>query len=137
MTSKTSKKTPKKNGRPLAVINYAQLDKLCAIQCTGEECAAFLGMDYEVMNRAIARDGNGGFKDYYAKKSASGKISLRRRQFQAAEDGNPTMLVWLGKQWLGQSDKREEAEIQATQPLNVTFEVRDSVSDIKVTNAKS
>lgn len=129
--------TKKKNGRPLTEINYTQLDKLCAIQCTGEECAAFIGIDYDTLQRALKRDKKTTFTDYYAQKSASGKISLRRRQFQAAEDGNSTMLVWLGKQWLGQSDKREEAEVQATQPLNVTFEVRDSVSDIKVTNAKS
>ena len=32
-------------------------------------------------------------------------ISLRRAQYQVAKDGNPTMLIWLGKQWLGQSEK--------------------------------
>jgi hypothetical protein len=28
-------------------------------------------------------------------------------QFKAAEAGNPTMLIWLGKQYLGQSDKQD------------------------------
>ena len=28
-------------------------------------------------------------------------------QWQAAENGNPTMLVFLGKQYLGQKDKIE------------------------------
>ncbi len=126
----------KKNGRPLAEINYAQLDKLCAIQCTGEECAAFLGIDYDTLQRAIKRDKKSSFTEYYAQKSASGKISLRRRQFQAAEDGNSTMLVWLGKQWLGQSDKQEASSEQATQSLNISFDVRESVSNVKVTNAK-
>src|SRR5215468_6505612 len=30
------------------------------------------------------------------------RIALRRRQFEADDDGNPTMLIWLGKQYLGQ-----------------------------------
>jgi hypothetical protein len=34
-------------------------------------------------------------------------VALRRRQFKAADDGNPTMLIWLGKQYLGQADKPE------------------------------
>jgi hypothetical protein len=35
-------------------------------------------------------------------------MSLRRMQWQAAENGNPTMLVWLGKQYLNQKDKAEQ-----------------------------
>ncbi len=34
-------------------------------------------------------------------------MSLRRKQWRAAEEGNTTMLVWLGKQYLGQKDKSE------------------------------
>ena len=100
--------TTNKGGRPKKPIDYPRLDKYCAIQCTGEECAALLGMDYDCLNRTLRLDGNVGFTDYYAKKSASGKASLRRRQYQAAvEDGNATMMIWLGKQWLGQKDKSE------------------------------
>jgi hypothetical protein len=36
---------------------------------------------------------------------AAGQSRLRDRQMEAALDGQPTMLVWLGKQYLGQSDK--------------------------------
>jgi hypothetical protein len=36
-----------------------------------------------------------------------GKMSLRRHQWRALEEGNTTMLVWLGKQYLGQREKNE------------------------------
>jgi hypothetical protein len=36
-----------------------------------------------------------------------GKSTLRRMQWKLAEEGNPTMLIWLGKQMLGQKDKQE------------------------------
>jgi hypothetical protein len=45
-----------------------------------------------------------GFADAYKKFSATGKTSLRRSQFNVALQGNPTMLIWLGKQYLGQRE---------------------------------
>ena len=36
-----------------------------------------------------------------------GKQSLKRMQFKAAEEGNAALLIWLGKQYLGQKDKVE------------------------------
>ena len=39
--------TKNKGGRPKVVIDYKTLEKLCAIHCTGEECAAILGVDYD------------------------------------------------------------------------------------------
>ena len=37
-------------------------------------------------------------------------MSLRRMQFEKAQTGNTTMLIWLGKQMLGQKDKIETSE---------------------------
>ena len=100
--------TKNKGGRPRAVIDYDTLKKLCAIHCTGEECAAILGVDYDTLDTALKRDKHGGFSEYFKKHSAKGKMSLRRRQFEQAESGNTTMLVWLGKQYLGQTDKVDQ-----------------------------
>ncbi len=43
----------------------------------------------------------------YKKLSVDGIISLRRMQFKKAQVGNVPMLIWLGKQYLGQSEKHE------------------------------
>ena len=107
-------KVPKANGRPRKEVDYKSLENLCAIQCSGEECASFLDMDYETLNRILKRDKHGGFKEYFALKGGKGKISLRRAQYQlAVEKKNPTMLIWLGKQYLGQ--KEPERAIDATE----------------------
>jgi hypothetical protein len=98
-----------KGGRPRKVLDYDTLDRLCAIQCTGEEIAAVLDMDYDTLNKALLREQGIGFSDYFQKKSGPGKASLRRRQFELAANGNTTMLVWLGKQYLGQTDKTDIA----------------------------
>jgi hypothetical protein len=35
-----------------------------------------------------------------------GKVTLRRLQWKGAQNGNPAMLIWLGKILLGQRDDR-------------------------------
>jgi len=96
-----------KGGRPKKAIDYKILEGLCQIQATGEECAAILNIDYDTLDAILKRDKHGGFSDYYKKHSASGKASLRRKQMQVALSGNKTLLIWLGKQYLEQSDKLE------------------------------
>ena len=96
-----------KGGRPKKVIDYTTLERLCHLQCTGEECAAVLGISYETLNTRLKDDGEGGFLEYNKRHGQSGKASLRRLQWKVAEKGNTSMLIWLGKQYLGQSDKKD------------------------------
>lgn len=101
-------KPKNKGGRPKKPIDYERLKKMCAIHCTGEECAALLDVSYEHLNNSLIADGHGGFLDFFKKHSAGGKMSLRRKQFEKASEGNIPMLIWLGKQYLGQKDQVEE-----------------------------
>lgn len=43
---------------------------------------------------------------------AEGKCSLRRLQWLKAQEGNVVMLVWLGKQILGQKDRQPDEATQ-------------------------
>lgn len=127
---KRKKKVVKdKGGRPTKPIDYSRLDAMCAIHCTGEECAAILDVSYEHLNNQLKKDGNGGFLDYFAQKGANGKMSLRRKQFDQAMSGNSTMLIWLGKQWLGQSDKHEEVNKEEGTINKIEIEVISASKD--------
>ena len=88
-------------GRPKKQIDYELVRKLANIQCTQEEIASVLG----VSTRTLQRDEE--FRRIYKEEMDSGKISLRRMQWRAADRGSNTMLVWLGKQYLGQRDKHD------------------------------
>lgn len=110
--------TKNKGGRPRKAIDWKQLEKLCAIHCTGEECASVLGVSYDTLNDAIKRKGYTGFPEYFKKYSGPGKASLRRMQFKSAESGNATMLIWLGKQYLGQRDYKYEPLGETEIPLD-------------------
>lgn len=104
---KVNTPTVNKGGRPKIQLDFETVDKLMAIQCTGEEIASVLNVSYDTLERRIKEEHGLSFADYFAQKSGVGRASLRRRQFQLAEGGNPTMLVWLGKQWLNQKDRSE------------------------------
>jgi len=99
----------KKNGRPPKNIDYPILENLCRIQATADECAAVLGMNYDTLLRHLKADGHESFKTFHEKHTASGRASLRRMQWKGAEAGNPTMQIWLGKNYLNQSDKLEHS----------------------------
>ncbi len=43
-------------------------------------------------------------------------MSLRRLQWKAAKENNVTMLIWLGKQYLGQTDKQE---VSGAEPIEL------------------
>ena len=88
-------------GRPKKKIDYKTVEKLANIQCTQEEIAQIL----EVSARTLQRDEK--FCRIYKKGMDNGRMALRRLQWQGAESGNTTMLVWLGKQYLGQKDKQD------------------------------
>ena len=95
--------------RPRKEIDSEQFEKLCALQCTLKEIAGWFGCSEDTIENWCKRtyvdenDQPMGFSDTYKKYSADGKISLRRFQFKQAER-NPSMAIWLGKQWLGQRD---------------------------------
>ena len=96
-------------GRPRKEINWDELARLCKILCTIDEICSILDIDENTLNARIKEKGYEGFSAYYKTHSANGKMSLRRVQWKKAlEDENTTMQIWLGKQYLGQSDNVEQ-----------------------------
>lgn len=103
-------KKKKKNpiGRPRINIDYDQLEQLCKIHCTGDECAAVLGISYASLNVGLKRDGHKSFLEYNKIYSNQGKASLRRVQWKKAiRDENVPMIIWLSRNYLGQTDKHD------------------------------
>jgi hypothetical protein len=94
-------------GGTAASINLAELEKLAAMQCTDEEIAAW----FNVSTRTIERHRKSPvFAETICRGKARGRISLRRAQLKILEQGNATMGIWLGKQYLGRSDRRKHEQ---------------------------
>jgi hypothetical protein len=120
----TRKPSGPEGGAPEIVIDMAALQSLVEIQCTAEECASVMGISVDTIDRRLKEAGYAGFADFYKKHMDSGKTSLRRAQWKAATiDHNPTMLVWLGKQVLGQKD-RQEVELTVSDDIAEMLDAR-------------
>jgi hypothetical protein len=95
-------------GRPRKYIDIKEFEKLCALQCTEEEICGWFGITDKTLNTWCRRNyDNQTFSEVFKAKRAPGKISLRRTQFQLAEK-SAAMAIFLGKQYLGQTDKVEQ-----------------------------
>jgi hypothetical protein len=95
--------------RPLTEIKKEDFEKLCQIQCTKIEICGWFNCSESTIERWCKRTYSMSFDAIYDQKRQGGCISLRRAQFQEALKGNTALLIWLGKQYLGQSDV-EKAE---------------------------
>lgn len=83
--------------RPPKPINQDQLKKLAAIGLSNAEIAAVLDCSPDTIERR--------YHNLLERGREHRNASLRRKQFEVAMSGHPTMLIWLGKQFLGQTDK--------------------------------
>ncbi len=90
-------------GRPKIEINRDAFESLCGILCTLDEIAGFFHCSPDTIERWCKREYKRNFAEIYKKLSSEGKISLRRNQFKLAEK-SAAMAIFLGKQYLGQSD---------------------------------
>jgi hypothetical protein len=63
---------------------WSQAEKMAHIQCTGEEIAGVLKINYDTLLRLIKERGHYSFSDWFKKHSAGGRMSLRRKQFEMA-----------------------------------------------------
>ncbi len=102
-----------RTGRPKKEVDFSKIDSLASMHCTAQEIVEFMNatgdkLSYDTVDRRIRSEHGMTFAEYINKKHmALAKPKLRKLQWAAAESGNVTMLIWLGKQYLGQSDKTE------------------------------
>ncbi len=85
-----------------AVLSVAELEGLGRLQCTNAELGAYFGLTERQIITRRAKDPE--LDEAIKRGSNQGRISLRRKQYEAALAGDKTMLVWLGKNVLGQRD---------------------------------
>jgi AraC-like DNA-binding protein len=105
----------KKTGRPRAKVDAAQVEELASIFCSLAEIAAVVNCSVSTIQRRFAQA--------VEKGRERGKESLKRAQWKkAVTDGNPTMLIWLGKQHLDQKDRQVHEHTGELPPLTFRIE---------------
>jgi AraC-like DNA-binding protein len=95
-------------GRKKTVIPEEEFQKLAELHCTWKEIADF----YDVPENTL-RDN---FRDLYTKGTTITKQRLRQAQLKLALGGDRVMLIWLGKNLLGQQEAPQSSESEQVLP---------------------
>ena len=85
-------------------IDKEKVEQLASFGCSASEIASFFGCTRSLITKSYSTN--------MTKGKEKGKIRLRQMQWKAAEHGNVSMLIWLGKQVLDQTDRQEIEHIR-------------------------
>ena len=97
-------------GRDKKVVIPEEVEKLAKLWCTDKEIAEWFGIDANTLKY--------NFSDIITKGRIETKQALRRAQLKNALSGNTTMLIFLGKAILGQSDQPIQSDENNILPWN-------------------
>ena len=95
-------------GKDKKIIDPKEVEKLASIGMKNSEIAEWLGIDDSTLNY--------NFKQELVKGKHNLHCSLRQAQIRLAMSGNATLLIWLGKNILGQSDNPVDSEANTPLP---------------------
>lgn len=121
------KQPKKKIGRPKIDVDESDVEGLARIGCTNEEIATFVKCSRPTLERRFNHLLKGGREHF--------KMSLRRMQWTSASKGSVAMQIWLGKQYLGQSEK--QVIVDATPKLDWDSVLQIEKGNGKVVDAKA
>lgn len=107
-------------GRPEVTIDEAALYELAKTHASFEQMGKILGVGSTTLSNNIK------FRTIIEKARAEREKDLLSAQFKTAiDDRNPTMQIWLGKQYLGQKDVHRVENTGADgKPMEVNANVR-------------
>lgn len=119
--------------RPRKEIDKKDFEALLSLQCSLEEVTSFFdlklgGCSEDTIERWCKRTYKKSFADIAPIIKARGKISLRRNQFQLSTK-SAAMAIWLGRQYLDQTDHTESGVTDKSDPMHRARELLEDVPD--------
>ena len=112
---------PKKDLDDVKFSGWDQLDALI-VWSSQAYCCEKLGVSEKTLARLIKEKSGLSFSQYKDQKKEPLRINLLKKQYDVAMAGNVSMLIWLGKQHLGQSDKKE---VEQNQTISIEIDKED------------
>ena len=102
-------KAPRVGTSKVKAVDRELVWKLASMMCTIKEIADVVGLAENTVSKK--------FGDLIEKGRSQGKKALRRAQFEkAVADKDPRLLIFLGKQYLGQKDSPEDTDTSSPLP---------------------
>jgi len=117
MAKKTAKKKTAKRpvGKPKRIFTNTQIAKMKSLALSGCQNNTIATI-MDIPKTTLVSN----FGQLLTKKRCERKYNLRKQQDKAAKKGNPALLIFLGKNELGQADKQDIAmsgEVRLLPPI--------------------
>lgn len=113
-----------KMGRPRKAIDQTLLENYLKLYPTEEECAHLMDCSIDSLAKYIKKTYGVTFYELRDKMFTATKTAIKRAQFKKAIEGeNPTMLIWVGKQYLSQSDQIKLDVNATTTNFNLSYKL--------------
>lgn len=107
--------TQAKVGRPLATIDWERAAKLAQMGASGQAIASEFGLCRNTMYDRCLADLGYNFSTFLANNKEKGDNSILEAQYsKACDDKDSTLLIWLGKCRLGQSEQKTSEKAKAS-----------------------
>ena len=101
-------KKPKDNQhRPEVFIDWNTVDKYLQAGASGKTVADKIGIHENTLYLRTMKEKKMNFTEYRRQQFEHGNDNIHMKQYAKAMSGDNTLLIWLGKQRLGQRDKTE------------------------------
>lgn len=97
-------------------------EELCSIMCTKLEIMRVMGMSEKELDEFCIEQYGYGLEEAYDTFTCTGKVSLRRAQIESAiKDKSVPMMIFMGKNVLGQSDAGQQS--QGSGSINIVSDI--------------
>lgn len=106
-------------GRNKIVVPPEEIEHLASLGCTDREIAKFFEISESTLRYQLS--------SYLTKGRHKLRTTLRQAQLRVALEGNPTLLIWLGKNILQQNDNGTTSDDK--RPLPWTDDMDDDTID--------
>lgn len=101
-------------GRNKIVVPPEEVQHLASLGCTDREIAQYFEVSESTLRYQLS--------SYLTKGRHQLRTTLRQAQLRVALEGNPTMLIWLGKNCLSQNDAGTTSDDRRPLPWSDTMD---------------
>ena len=101
-------------GRDKTVVSPDEVEHLASLGCSDREIAQYFDISESTLRYQLS--------SFLVKGRHQLKTTLRQAQLRVALDGNPTMLIWLGKNVLNQNDNGTASDDRRPLPWSDTID---------------
>ena len=117
--------------RKLTKDEIIELEALSAV-LNQEQIADYFNFSHDTLNRIMKADDN--VLRAYKRGKAKAIVRVGKSLLSQCDDGSvPAQTFYLKTQAGWSETKQDDGDSEELQPMNITFEVKDAVSDIKIT----